>query len=108
MKIIGITEDYIEFDNGNRITYSHDQDCCEQNYADFSQLDDIATITDFDENLHFEFVNKFGFRFGNLPNKMFFVPCYSFQNGYYSDEITIHYNDVEMLSFSCEFVKCEC
>ena len=49
MKIIEITNDYIKFDNGKCITYDHEQDCCEDNYADFDQLDDLAREYDFDE-----------------------------------------------------------
>lgn len=38
---------------------------------------------------------------------MFFVPCYSVQNGYYSYEITIMYNGVEVLSGICDEPECE-
>jgi len=65
-------------------------------------LDDIAKITEFDtKNMVFERVEGSGFRFGN-ENKMFFVPCYSEQNGYYSTEIEIYYNDKKVLEFDCE------
>ena len=36
MRILKITEDSIEFDNGKDISFEHDQDCCENNYADLS------------------------------------------------------------------------
>lgn len=64
MKIKEITEEAIIFDNGNTITFWHEQCCCEENFADFAQLDDIARNTKFDENLDFEFVEEQGFRFG--------------------------------------------
>lgn len=102
MKIKDINEERILFDNGNTITYNHEQDCCECNYADFQQIDDIARSWDFDENLDFESVEEVGFRFGNLPNKMVFVPCYSEQNGYYSSDIEIYYNDSQELYFNAE------
>lgn len=101
MRIKFVDDGEILFDNGNRITYYHDPECCEWNYADFENLDDIARNTDFDENLDFEFVEDEGFRFGNKPYKMFFVPCYSVQNGFYSCEITIRYNGEDVLSGSC-------
>lgn len=104
MKIKEITEDYILFDNGNKITYDHEQDCCENNYADFGQLDDLALDEEFDENLEFEAVEESGFRFGNQPNKMYFVPCYSCQNGYDTDELGIYYKNEIECHFSCEFV----
>ena len=102
MKIKDINEERILFDNGNIITYNHEQDCCECNYADFLQIDDIARSWDFDENLDFEAVEEVGFRFGNLPNKMVFVPCYSEQNGYQSSDIEIYYNDSQELYFNAK------
>ena len=90
MKISEITRKYIKFDNGEIITYYYERECCEYNYADFEAIDDLAKDFDFDENLDFEEC-KYGFRFGNKPNNMFFVPCYSEQNGWYSKDINIIY-----------------
>ena len=42
MKIKEVNTNYILFDNGSRITFDHEQDCCETNYADFEQLEDLA------------------------------------------------------------------
>jgi hypothetical protein len=101
MKISNITEEAIVFDNGKAITYDHDQDCCEQNYADFKQIDSIAREYEYTEPLMFEAVQDSGFRFGD-SHSMFFVPCYSEQNGYYSVDIEIYYDGKKMLHFKCE------
>lgn len=77
MKIISITSDAIIFDNGNDITFDHVADCCEYNYAAFEEIDDLAKNFEFSENLIFEEVSNSGFRFGNNPQNMVFVPCYS-------------------------------
>ena len=90
MKIKEITEAYITFDNDNRIWFDHDQDCCEYNYADFKQIDDLALEWEFDEDLKFESCPDSGFRFGN-EGHMVFVPCYSYQNGYYTTWLDIYY-----------------
>lgn len=106
MHIVNIDEEEIRFEDGSVITFDHYQDCCEHNYADFEQLDDIARVATFDtKNMVFEAVPESGFRFGNEGN-MFFVPCYSEQNGYYSDDIDIYYNGQKVLSFDCEEVYC--
>jgi hypothetical protein len=103
VKITFIDEETIIFDNGDCITFGHEQDYCEWNYADFRQIDDIARGWKFDEEkLVFESVEGCGFRFGNLPNKMVFVPCYSEQNGYYSSDIDIYFNNETVLHFGCE------
>ena len=104
MRIKEVNSNAIIFDNGNTIEYDHNQDCCEWNYADFEQLDDLARNTDFDENLEFKALEDEGFMFGNSPDKMFFVPCYSEQNGYYSSDIEIYYKGKEVLCFNCEEV----
>ena len=102
MRIKKITEKAIIFDNGNTITYDHEQECCEMNYADFDQLDDLTRSYNFKEDLKFEEVEDAGFRFGDHPSCMFFVPCYSDQNGYYSTKIDIYYNGKRSLHFDCE------
>lgn len=111
MKIKEVNENMILFDNGNSITFDHEQDCCEWNYADFEQLDDIAKATEFERPLEFQACEGQGFLFGNRPGKMFFVPCYSCQNGYYASDVDIYYNDVGIrhkcglvLNLNCEWV----
>ena len=91
MKIKIITDEYILFDNGSKITFDHEQDCCEYNYADFLQLEDTGVEQEeFKEPLTFESLDN-GFRFGN-KGKMYYVPCYSSQNGYYTYDVDIYYN----------------
>jgi hypothetical protein len=68
--IAEVTDEHILFSNGSEITFDHPQDCCEWNYADFEQIEDIARKTVFTLPLQFEEVDESGFRFGN-PNKMF-------------------------------------
>ena len=87
-----ITTDKVIFDNGNVISFNHNQDWYEYNYVDFVQIDDIAKNTEFDKNIVFEEVKDSGFRFGNNNGRMFFVPCYSEQNRYYTNELKIYIN----------------
>ena len=96
MKISEINREYIRFDNGNVIEYYHKQECCEYTYADFEAIDDLARDFDFNENLDFEEC-EYGFKFGNKPNSMFFVPCYSEQNGWYGKDVDIIYNKKEVI-----------
>ena len=76
MKIKEVNESHILFDNGKKITFDHYADCCEDNYADLRQLEDLAYDVEFKEPLDFEVVEGAGFRFGNKPINMFFIPCY--------------------------------
>lgn len=101
MKIVNITRDFIEFSNGKYLKFYHQQDCCEYNYADFEQIDDIAMEQEFSEDLKFEKLEH-GFRFGD-EHYMVYVPCYSIQSGYYSDCVDIYFDDQEIFSISGEF-----
>ena len=102
MKISTVTDQAIFFDNGNTITYNHEQDCCECNYADFSVLNENTINYDyaFNENLEFKKIDKSGFMFGS-EGRWIFIPCYSSQNGYYSDDIDIYYNYKKVESLTC-------
>lgn len=101
VKIKNVTSDAIRFTDGSIMSHQHDQDCCENNYASFTDIDDLATEWEFELPLQFEKVNGYGFRFGN-PNKMVFVPCYSEQNGYYSSDVDIYFNGEMVLNIECE------
>jgi len=103
MKIKTVTDEAIIFDNGNTITYDHEQDCCEWNYADFSILNPniVNYDYDFNENLEFKAVSGQGFVFGE-EGHWIFIPCYSEQNGYYSDDVDIYYNKELVLYTICE------
>lgn len=108
MKIKQVTDEAVIFDNGNTITFDHCQDCCEYNYADFSILNEnvVNYNYDFKENLKFRAVEGMGFKFGS-DGRWIFIPCYSEQNGYYTEEIDIYYNGKQVLNFNAEFVDCQ-
>lgn len=103
-KICEVTDEHILFEDGTEITYGHNAECCEWNYADFTQIDDIAKATLFDtSDLKFEFCDNYGFRFGNKLT-MCFVPCYSEQSGYYSEEVDIYLNGELVLTATGEII----
>lgn len=104
-RVIKVTEDEILFDTGDKITYSHEQDCCENNYADFLQVEDELYRETF-ECIRVVPVDKYGFiLFPYLKNDYgIFIPCYSEQNGYYTSDISIYVNDKPVINFNCKEV----
>lgn len=107
MKIKSINENNIIFDNDYKLEAFHDQDCCEEVYADFSVLQtyNVSNITgktinireiDFEENLNklVKGIEGQGFNLISKIGENFFVPCYNEQNGYYSSnlELILHKN----------------
>lgn len=102
MKIKEIIEDYIVFDNGYELRAYHEQDCCENVYADFEILKDynVSTKTgktikiqeiDFEETLEqlIQGIDGQGFNMISKIGEKFFVPCYNSQNGYYSSDLEL-------------------
>lgn len=95
-----VSDYYVKFSDDSIITFSHDQDWDERNYADFKAIDDMERSYAFNDPIRFEAVPDSGFRFGD-EGKMVFVPCYSSQNGYYSNDIDIIYAGNPVLNFNC-------
>jgi hypothetical protein len=106
-RIVKTEENLIKFDDGTEITCDHWQDCCEHNYADCEQIDDLAKAYNFNtKKLRFVFIYGSGFCFGDRPERMFFVPCYSEQNGYYTTDLDIYLNGGLQGTIECEEVYC--
>ena len=122
MKIKEIKEEEIIFDNDYILKYYHEQDCCENVYADFEVLKDynVSTKTgktinikdiDFEEHLDYliQGVKGVGFNIISKIGEKFFIPCYNSQNGYYSsmlELILVRNNITENMDIS-DFVKDE-
>lgn len=102
MKIKEFKEESIIFDNGYKLEYYHEQDCCESVYAEFEILKDynVSLVTgksidikeiEFEESLAklVEGVKEAGFNMVSKIGEKFFVPCYNSQNGYYSGDLEL-------------------
>lgn len=99
MKITKFDDDKIEFSDGSAITYEHEQDCCECNWADFSVLE-VFYDKDFEFNRYdvtpvdgAGFLLSLYYEGSSLCyeewRKNIFIPCYSDQNGYYATDLDI-------------------
>ena len=85
--ITEITDDRVVLSNGCCIEATHDQDCCEHNYADFKSLLDTSIMGAMHNTISFD-----GWE-GGIRISDYAVNCYSEQNGYYSTEITFVLRD---------------
>lgn len=107
MRITKISDEIIKFDNGFELTYYHEQDCCENVYADFKILKtyNLSTVTgkkiniyniDFEEDIKklIECITGQGFNMVSKIGEKFFVPCYNEQNGYYNDNLELILNQI--------------
>ncbi len=82
----------IEFSDHSVLVDLHDQDCCENVFADFSNLDSDIMSYDFKDTIKLQKAED-GFKFGD-GRRWFFVPCYNEQNGYYNDALSIAYGSI--------------
>lgn len=104
MRITKHNDDVIEFSDGSTITYEHEPDCCETNWADFSVLEVFYKGEEFEGYkvkpiedgflLILEGVKPSG------KSHSIYIPCYSDQNGYYSSDLTINVNKMATTSYS--------
>lgn len=110
-RLLRIEDDRLVFDGGHCLSFDHEQDCCENNYADFSVFDDyVWKFFIFEDSLELEFVQGYGFVLNGYVDALFsstpcswpvFVPCYSDQNGYYTTDIDIYFDGNKILSGQC-------
>ena len=79
-----IQNNLVTLENGITISYYHEQECCEDVYADFEALKDTTFENEVIEIPVIEKVTDKGIRING-----YFVPCYNSQNGYYSNDLSL-------------------
>jgi len=93
MRIESWNDEEIRFSDGSTITFGHDQDCCEWNYADFTVLEVFYDGCEFSEYRVEPCEDGFLLKLlCGVIWKAIFIPCYSYQNGYYSSDVDIYIN----------------
>ena len=107
--MIDKSSDNLILKDGTVVSYYGDEndgpnDCF--NYADWSSLEDTGFFDDDSvkaETVKIDVCDDYGFRLNG-----YFVNCYSVQNGYYTDELTISVdNDEKNIHFKVDCISCE-
>ena len=104
MKIVSINKAGILFDTGMTLEDYHEQDCCEDVYADWVNMQIMgereknyvnAADLDFFENILMSIVpiDDLGFYIVTKQGICILVSCYNYQNGYYSSDLELKYDD---------------
>lgn len=93
-KVTKIDSYVIYFDDGSVLTSDHEQSCCENHYLSFEDL----TMKDF-EGLDFNLSGGEGYLFNKIEDygielipvigHSIKIPGYGYNNGYYSDNLTL-------------------
>ena len=108
LKVIKINSEGIEFENGIKLTSSHESDCCESHELTFTDL----TIEDF-KDLEFDLTNDtffkkipdYGIELIPLKGHSVKIPGHGHNNGYYGINLSLELNSKD---FNKSFDITEC
>lgn len=96
VKIVGIfnhgDDQALYFSDGSKLYSEHAQDCCESHYLDFSDLDmdEIESLKfDLSGDDFFNRIPEYGIELLPLNGHPIRIPGYGFNNGYYSELLTL-------------------
>ena len=99
--IKAITLNGIEFTDGFTIADMHEQDCCENVFADWEYLLDECPVGSVLDVNRFERVPDAGIKIGG-----YFIPCYNQQNGYYSSDLTVIFRTADGWEKQIDITDC--
>jgi hypothetical protein len=91
-KVISISQTSISFDDGTILSSDHKNDCCEDHYLYFNDLnlDDFDDLEfDLSSDSFFERVPDYGIKLLPLNGHPISIPGYADNNGYYSDNLAL-------------------
>lgn len=115
IKLTKFDDEMIYFSDGSTISYHHDQDCCECNYADFSALENYKDLLDKEwDDFTVGPIDGTGIMLTLIGHNEFgipitpgiLIPCYSEQNGYYSTDLDILVNRPDSKGYELN-LECE-
>ena len=111
LKVVSLENGSLYFNNGMCLYSDHDQECCESHYLGFDDL----TIADF-EGLEFDLSNDnfferledYGIALLPIKGHPVRIPGYSYNNGYYSADLTLILTKEDGREMLKEFDITEC
>lgn len=97
LKVIKVSEETIEFENGVKLSSYHESDCCENHYlsmSDLSLADFKGLRFDLSNDNFFRRIPDYGIELIPIKGHTVKIPGYGSNNGYYSSnlDLTLHGN----------------
>ena len=109
VKIVKIEDPYIIFDNGLKMSYEHNSQCCERHYLSYDDLD-FEEIKDLVFDLNNDFfvrpVKDYGIELNAINGFPLRIPGYALNNGYYSSNLFLNF-EFNNLSCSVDISNCQ-
>jgi hypothetical protein len=92
LKVIKVSSDSLEFDNGMILSSDHEQNCCESHFLSLKDLtlDDFKGLKfDLSNDDFFERIENYGIALKPKNGHPVRIPGYGYNNGYYSDNLAL-------------------
>lgn len=102
LKVIQINNDSIKFNDGTVLESEHEQDCCENHFLSFADLDlkDFNGLEfDLTNDNFFNRVEGYGIELLPINGYPIRVPGYGYNNGYYSGNLTLNIYNINSTYF---------
>lgn len=92
LKVVSVDSESAEFNNGMVLYSEHDQECCEDHYLSFTDLNlgDFEGLEfDLSNNDFFERIEDYGIALKPKNGHPVRIPGYGSNNGYYSSDLKL-------------------
>jgi len=89
---VSVKDEYIQFDNGAKLYSYHDQDCCENHYLNFAdlQLSDFDGLEfDLSGEEFFKRIEDYGIELIPIDGHSVKIAGHGSNNGYYSSNLSL-------------------
>jgi hypothetical protein len=110
VKVVKVSSDGLEFDNGVQLTSNHDSDCCESHYlslADLTIADFAGLEFDLTSDAFFERINGYGIALKPLAGHPVRIPGYGINNGCYLANLDLVLSDNKVFSKVFDVSECQ-
>lgn len=92
VKVVEVKGDSLLFSDGTKLYSNHETDCCESHYLDLSHLslEDFEGLEfDLSNDSFFNRIEDYGIELVPVRGFSVKIPGYGFNNGYYSNQLTL-------------------
>lgn len=112
VSVIAVEQNRLMFSDGSMLYSNHEQDCCEEHFISFKDLDisDFSGLEfDLSSDAFLEKIPGYGVALRPLNGHPVRVPGYGFNNGFYSDKLTLvvergEYKKMYIIT-ECQFIR---
>jgi hypothetical protein len=110
LKVVKVTSDYIEFDNGIQLSSYHERDCCENHYLNFNDLnieDFEGLIFDLTGEAFFNRIDGYGIELLPIKGHSVKIAGHGSNNGYYSSHLDLVLSNNKDFNKSFNISECQ-